>query len=89
MRRRIDVHDELFKPLFRKGRLRPYFSVDTAGCDPEDSFLSIQAIAETYRLAGCDRSFELAVLSGYGVVFANCRNRGVVCLGDGFFIASH
>ena len=56
---------------------------------PEDPFLSIQAIAETHRLADCDRSFELAVLSGYGVVFTNRRNGGVVCLGDGFFIASH
>jgi hypothetical protein len=58
-------------------------------CSPEDLFLSTQAIAEAYRLAGCDRSFELAVLSGYAAVFANGRNGGAVCLGDDFFFASH
>jgi hypothetical protein len=48
----------------RKGRLQPYVSVDTAELQPEDPFLSTQAIAEGYRLAECDRSFELSCAVG-------------------------
>jgi hypothetical protein len=84
----MDGHDELFKQLF-KAAFDPTSPSTDRSRSPQDPFLSTQAIAEAYRLAGCDRSFELAVLSGCGVVFANRHNGGVVCLGDGFFFASH
>ena len=83
----MDGH-ELFKPLFREGRLRPCASVDTADRQPLGPFSLDTSDRRSISTSGLRPSFELAVLSGYGVVFANRRNGGVVCLGDGFFFAS-